>query len=67
MTDCKIVCEFNVNDIPIILMAAFFVFDIYYPPGCKNYYSFLEVIVLDYPISKASPSVKHLYSSLSIH
>lgn len=63
--DCRVVFEVKSNDIPITLMGAFFVFNICYPPGCKNYYSLLEVVVLNYPIGKSSSSVKHLYSSLT--
>ncbi len=61
IVDCKIV---KIQDIPITLMATFFVFNICYPIGCVNYYSFLEVVLMDYPIQKSSLTVKHLFGSL---
>ena len=56
--------EVRVPMIPLLLMASFFVFDICYTPTCSNFYSFMEVIVMNYPIDKAPASVKHLYTSL---
>ena len=61
VTDCKVTSEV---DNPDLIVAAYFIFDIHYPPGFKNLYSLLEVIILSNTIKKASPSVKHLYSSL---
>ena len=53
------------ENIPFILLSAFFVFNIKYPAGCNNFYSFLEVLLLQLPIKKASITVKHFISSLS--
>lgn len=64
VTDCQIICQGKVSQIPALLLAAFYVFNICYPPGCKNFYSFMEVIILGNPIKKAAPSVKHVYASL---
>ena len=52
----------SVQEIPLLLMSAFFVFNICYPKGCNNFYSFLEVIVLNL---KATPSVKYLLTKVS--
>ena len=44
IVDKTIVCEMQVfNEIPFILMSSFFVFNICYPKGCTNLYSFMEV------------------------
>ena len=51
-------------DLPFALMAAFFVFNIRYPRGCNNLFSFLEIITLKYPSNKASATVKYFLSSL---
>lgn len=62
--DAKVIMEVRIPMIPLLLMASFFVFDICYTPTCSNFYSFMEVIVMNYPIDKAPASVKHLYTSL---
>ena len=54
----------SLYDIPFVLMAAYFVFNICYPKGCSNLFSHLEIITLKYPPNKASPTVKHFLSSL---
>ena len=64
VVDCNIVSEVDISDIPVTLMAAFFVFNICYPIGCCNFYSIMEIMIMNYPIAKSSSSVKHLYSSL---
>ena len=50
--------------LPFALLAAFFVFNICYPKGCANLFSFMEIITLSYPASKSSATVKHFLSSL---
>ena len=46
VTDRQVVSEVNIVDIPLVLMAAFFIFNICYPPSCGNFYAFLEVYTL---------------------
>ena len=64
VVDAKIVTEIDIALIPLVLMSSFFVFDICYTPFCSNFYSFMEVIVMDYSVDKAPTSVKHFYTSL---
>ena len=65
VVDKHIVCEItDLLDIPYMLMAAFFVFNIHYMQGCNNFYSFMEVITLNFPGNKASPTVKHIVDSI---
>ena len=65
VVDKTIVCEMEVtSDIPFILLAVFFVFNICYPKGCSNIFSFMEVLTLNYPSDRASATVKHFLSSL---
>ena len=57
VVDKHIVCEVpDLLDIPFILMAASFVFNIHYTQGCNNFYSYLEVVTLNFPGDKASPT-----------
>ena len=66
VVDKKVVDDVSFEDIPYILMAAFFVYNICYPKGCINLYSFLEVL-LKFRSDKASPTVKHLLAKLNVH
>ena len=43
VTDQNVIMEVNLEEIPLILMSAFFIYNICYPVGCSNFYAFLEV------------------------
>ena len=62
--DRKVVTETVIQDIPIILLAAFYMLNICYPSGLYNFYKFLELIFLNisHPIP---PSVKILHTTLN--
>ena len=65
VVDKTIISEIkSCSDIPFGLMAAYFVFNICYPRGCTNLFSFLEVITLNYPSTKVSATVKYFLSGL---
>ena len=65
VVDKTIISEIEIDyTIPFILMAAYFVFNICYPKGFSNLFSFLEIVTFNYPPSKSSSTVKHLLSSL---
>ncbi len=64
VTDQRVILEVNLVDIPLILMSAFFIYNICYPIGCYNFYAFLEVFTLGFDLSKASPSIRHFVASL---
>ena len=65
VVDKTIISEIkSCSDIPFCLMAAYFVFNICYPQGCTNLFSFLEVITLNYPSTKVSATVKYFISGL---
>ena len=53
------------NDIPFLLLSAYFVFNIKYPAGCNNFFSFLEILLLKFSTKKASLTVKHFFPSIS--
>ena len=50
--------------IPLVLLAYFYVLNIFYPKGLFSFYSILEVVVLNTPLSKTSPSVQHVFTSI---
>lgn len=45
IVDKRVIDQVEVIDIPCALMAAFFVYNICYPKGCANLYTFLEITV----------------------
>ena len=48
--DNDIVTEIELSNVPLCLLAAYFVFNIQYPKGCKNVYTFLEFFFMGSPI-----------------
>ncbi len=67
IVDKKVVCEIPINDIPIFLLAIFYILNIEYPSGCANVYSFLEVALLSVsePQVVINPSVNNLLARLA--
>ena len=59
----KTMCEISVKDIPIYLVAVYYVFNMCYPKGCNNFYAFLELGVFKLPV-QVSASVFSLLSRL---
>ena len=67
--DRRVVTEVPVNDVPIYLMATYYILNICYPPGCQNLYCFLEVVLLklEEPHITITTSVKHLLARLRLY
>ena len=63
--DCQIIGEVKLNDIPVTLLAAYFVFNICYVKGCCNMYTYFEVLFLNARPDKVSPTVKHFMTALA--
>lgn len=38
----KVLCKVPTKELPLALLSAFFAFNMHYPQGCTNLYSFLE-------------------------
>ena len=49
-------------DIPIVLMSAYFIFNMFYP---HNFYTFMEIMTLKFSSNKAAPTVKHYIANLN--
>lgn len=65
--DRKILTEIDTQEIPIYLIAVFYVFNICYPAGCNNFYCFLEVALLSLkePSITIPPAVTNLLAHLA--
>ena len=59
VVDCRVIGEVKDDAYPVILLCAYFVYNICYIKGCNNFYSFLEVLFLNRNIDKVSSTVKH--------
>ena len=56
--DCLVVCEIsNIDNAPLALLSAFFVFNISYPRGLNNVYTFLEHALLSLQHKHVTPTV----------
>lgn len=42
VVDRMILCKLKLANVPLALLAAFYVFNVHYTPGCSNFYTFLE-------------------------
>ena len=62
--DHQVVTEMEFRDIPLLLMSAYFVFNICYPHGCNNFYTLMEIFTFKFSVNRASPTVKYLVASL---
>ena len=63
--DCQMIGEVQLKNIPITLLTGYFVFNICYVKGCRNMYSYLEVLCLNASPDKVSPTVKHFMTALA--
>ena len=46
MVERTAVATFPLKDLPLILVGAFYAYNMHYPEGCNNFYTFLEVAFL---------------------
>ena len=64
VVDKQVIDRVNIENLPITLLSAFFVYSICYPKGCVNFYTFLEITMLHYSAEKAPASIKHLLTKI---
>ena len=67
VTDCAIIMEVTIENCIIVLLSAYFAYNICYPRGCVNVMSLLEVIFVNAPLDKLSPSSRLLFSNIESH
>ena len=65
--DGEIVNEVELQDIPLVLLSSFFVFNICYTRGCSNVYTLLEHVLFNLQHKRLPPSVEHFLASLQVH
>ena len=64
VVDSKIIMEVTLENCVLILLSSYFVFNICYPKGCYNVFSFLELMFFKSTLDKLAPSVKQFYACL---
>ena len=51
-SDKMVLCKISIVHTPLALMAAFYVFNMHYTPGCSNFFSIMETYFLGYTTPK---------------
>lgn len=58
VVDCFVVCEIkNIGNVPLALLSAYFVFNVCYPKGLNNVYTFLEHALFNLKHKHITPTV----------
>lgn len=52
------------DNYPLVLLAAYFIYNICYARGCNNFFAFLEVFLLGSQSVNASITVKHFMAAI---
>ena len=60
----QVLCKVPILELPFMLLSVFFIFNMQYPCGCTNFYSFLEFIFLEVTPPKRS-RLQHFITSLT--
>lgn len=60
IVDKRVIDDVSGKRLPFALMSSFFVFNICYPKGCNNFYSMLEVLLLNFSCEKLTTTCKNL-------
>lgn len=56
----RVFCKISLAEIPLALLAAFFSFNMHYPQGCTNFYTFFECFFM----GKKTPNKKTRLASI---
>ena len=59
-----VMSKIKIEELPIVLFAAYYVFNIEYCVGTRNFYQFLEIIFLNVPVPKTKTRLNHLLNML---
>ena len=54
----------RIVEAPLILISAFYSYNMFYPNGTENFYTFLEYVILDKKPTKLSANLSHFISIL---
>ncbi len=65
VVDKRIVTEVDYEIAPLFLLAAFYVFNICYPVGCNNVFTFFEIALLGFKECQIPLSVTNFLSRLA--
>ena len=60
----KILCEISIKEIPIFLLPLFYAFNMCYPKGCTNFYTFIESAIFNIDVKVMPTSVESFITRL---
>lgn len=61
----EVICCVPINEIPLILLASFYVFDMKYTQGVSNVFLFLENYFLGFKVPKEKTKIYNFISQLA--
>ena len=63
----SVICKVkHIQEAPLVLLSAFYSYNMFYPKGTENFYAFLEYIILDKKPTKMTANLSHFITTLSI-
>ena len=64
VAESQIICKVDPNEAPLLLLGAFYAFNMAYPKGLETMYAFLEYILLSKKPSKMSTLLSNFITTL---
>ena len=61
----KILCEISTKDIPVSLLMPYYTFNMCYPKGCSNFYTFIEVGIFNMSVKNVPHTLAGLLTRLN--
>ena len=65
VVEYQVVCRVKPREAPLCLLAAYYAYDMKYPKGLENFYTFLDIILLDKQTKKLPSILSRLFAQLS--
>jgi len=61
----KVLGQVDTENLAVVLLSTYYVYNIYYPKGTGNFYSFLEALLFNLNETNMSPTVSGLFARLN--
>ena len=67
IVDCMVVFEIELQRMPLYILASYFVFNIEYPRGLHNLFTYLEIELMGANPNKVAASIKYFITAVEQH
>ena len=61
----QILCEISTEDLPVSLLVPYYIFNMCYPKGCNNFYTFIEAGILNIQVKNVPLTVRGFITRLN--